>query len=139
MHKMNEPLGMAISVVGALGVGLLVGEALFQYSVRDGVLVIKLFGLLPLRRIDLQRVKDISIIRLGDWTPFSDSAKSRYLWCERWGGYMLLFRGIALTLESGKTVLIAPRKKKKVAALIGAEVSRITRGPDPFDKPSDVG
>jgi len=120
---------MVIAFVGSVAIGLVVGETLFQYSVRDNRLVIKLFGLLSVQRIDLQRVKEVSIIRIWDWTPFSDSSKARYLWCERWGGYMLLFRGVAITLDNGKTILIAPRKREKVVALIRAEMGRGNSSP----------
>jgi hypothetical protein len=114
---MNDWMGMVIAFVGFVAIGLVVGETLFQYSVRDSRLVIKLFGVLP--------VKEVSIIRIWDWTPFSDSSKARYLWCERWGGYMLLFRGVAITLENGKTILIAPRKREKVVAFIRAEMGKV--------------
>jgi hypothetical protein len=125
----NESLVMVMVVLGFLGVGYLVGESLFQYSVLGKILVIKLFGLLPVRRIDLQRVKQATTIRLWDWTPFSGSSKASYLWCERWGGFMLLFRGVAIALEGGKTGLIAPRNRGKFIDLIQAEIGRLSINP----------
>ena len=122
---MADSMWMVIALFCSVAIGLVVGETFLQYSVRDSRLVIKLFGLLPVRRIDFQRVKEVSIIRMRDWTPFSDSSKARYLWCERWGGYMPLFRGVAITLDDGKTILIAPRKREKVVAFIRAEMGRV--------------
>ena len=110
---MNDWGWLFLTILGAIGIGWLVGETLFHYSLQDRVIKIKLFGVFPLRRIDLQQVEHISKIRLFDW--------SLYLWCERWGGYMLLFRGVAISLVGGKTVLIAPRNREKLIATIGAE------------------
>jgi hypothetical protein len=110
---MNDRWWLFLTILGAIGIGWLVSETLFQYSHQDRVIKIKLFGVFPLRRIDLQQVEHISKIRLFDW--------SLYLWCERCGGYMLLFRGVAISLVGGETVLIAPRNREKLIATIGAE------------------
>jgi hypothetical protein len=121
---MADSMWIVIALFCSVAIGLAAGETFLQYSVRYSCLVIKLFGLLPVRRIDFQRVKEVSIIRMRDWTPCSNSSKARYLWCERWGGCMLLFRGVAITLDDGKIILIAPRKREKVVALIRAEMGR---------------
>jgi len=128
---MSDSYWMAIAIIGVVTVCWAAGEALFQYSLGNGVLGIKLFGLLPLRTIKLQQVQHVSAIHLADWTPFSDSSKASYLWCERWGGYMLLFRGVAITLTGGKTILIAPRNRQKVIAAIEAQKSKGVSVPTP--------
>lgn len=122
---MRDSYWLVIAIIGILTVCWVVGETLFQYSLRDGVLGIKLFGLLSLRKIELQHVQNVSAIHLPDWTPFSDSSKASYLWCERWGGYMLLFRGVAITLKCGKTILIAPRNRGKMIEAIEAQRSKV--------------
>ncbi|MGH9675779.1 MAG: hypothetical protein ACRD36_01645, partial [Candidatus Acidiferrum sp.] len=101
--------------------GWLVGEALFQYSIRETILTIKLFGILPLCRMDLARVRDVSIVRLRDWS------KIQYWYCERWGGYMLLFRGVALVQEKGNTLLIAPRNREKTVETVKAIITEQAR------------
>jgi hypothetical protein len=119
--SINHVSGLAIATVAILGLGVQ-GELVFRYILSDGLLSIKLFGHLSVRRIELKRVKEISTVRLSDWIPFSASARARYLWCERWGGWMLFFRGIAITLESGKTILIAPRHRETFMNSMNAEL-----------------
>jgi len=108
-----------IVLVILLGIGVQ-GEAFFRYSVDDGSFKIRLFGLFDVRRIELRRVKSISPIALKDWL-----SKGAYLWCERWGGWALFFRGVALTLEGGKTILVAPKDRQRFVTLVGAEVGRL--------------
>jgi hypothetical protein len=114
----NQFLIWCFAVVGALCIGWLLGEILFQYSLQNGVLRITLFGLVPLRRIELQEVREIRRIRLRDWIGFSGGSKNSYWYCERWGGYMLVFRGVAITFQNGKTILIAPRNRNTTVAML---------------------
>jgi hypothetical protein len=129
----NQSFAWSFAVVGALGIGWLVGEILFQYSFQKGVLRISLFGFVPLRRIELHEVSEICTIRLSDWIPFNSGSKNNYWSCERWGGYMLLFRGVAITFQNGKTTLIAPRNRNTAVAILektkGKIGSAITRSP----------
>ena len=127
---MSDLLGWSLAISGALGLGWLVGETAWQYSVREGELKFKLFGLLTIQRIKLDQVQEACAIRFIDWIlPSADKSKASYLWCERWGGYMLLFRGVALTLSSGKTILIAPRNRDKFIAVIEAARAKIAIRP----------
>jgi hypothetical protein len=112
----NWEWATALAIAAALLLGWLIGEFVLGYSVRDGMLSIKLFGLAPLRRIQLRDVNGVSAIRFSDWNPFS----TNYGWCERYGGLMLLFRGVAITLINGKTLLIAPRHRARFMAAITA-------------------
>ena len=116
----NWVLGIGAAIVLAFAVCFLAVEVLVWYALQDRALRIKLFGVLPIRRIDLQQVKDVKAIRLRDWSPFG--ATAHYLWAERWGGCMLFVRGIAITLKSGKTILFAPRNRDKVIAAIQTQL-----------------
>jgi len=126
-------MGLAGAIVIGFAVCFLAVEILLWYSLQDRVLRIVLFGVLPVRRIDLQEVKDVKVIRFRDWSPFGVTA--HYLWAERWGGCLLFVRGVAITLLSGKTILIAPRHRDEIVETIQSQMRRVSS--DPTTRASD--
>jgi hypothetical protein len=129
VNSATDFFAVIIALVAVLGIGAQ-GETLFRYSLQDETLVIRLFGLLAIRRITLRRVRQVSPVHLRDWISFGDSSKTSYLWCEKWGGWMLFFRGVAITLEGGKTILVAPSERDNFVTLMQSEIGKLGSGPE---------
>lgn len=77
----------AVALVGIMATYLYFFRYLIQYSVESGVLKIKLFGVVTVRRIRVSDIESASVVDWKQMIPFSGSFNSELLFSERWGGY----------------------------------------------------
>jgi hypothetical protein len=88
----------------------------FQYSVTETHLRIRLFGLLPVRNIRLDSIVDARIIRAwADTQPFSTEFRFPYLIAERWPSYVFQKRGIFIQKQTGliRYLILSPKNPEE--------------------------
>jgi hypothetical protein len=73
---------------------------IFQFPVEHGVIVIKLFGFMPVRRVPVSDIEKAEIVTWRSFLPGRGSDWIGYLFAERWSGY-LSWRGLGIKQQHG--------------------------------------
>ncbi len=125
-----------IMVTALLGLVILLALYLYsfryilRYSLQDGILRIRLFGSVTVRKIPLSEIEDAQVISWKEVIPGSRSFRPDFLFAERWGGYMI-GKGVGIKKHTGliRRVIISPEDPEGFAERIKAQLRNRARTP----------
>ena len=124
----------ALAALAIFMAWLYASQWIIRYQTTKEAVRIRLFGVIPLRRI---KPDDIAEIRLISWTdtfPLSRNFQPEYLWAERWPSHIFQKQFVFIRKKTGlsRVMILSPRDPQQFVDMYSAKDHR-TPGNDPND------
>ena len=111
---------MTIAIAGAAAVAILLAclyslRYIFRYQLRNGMLRIKMFGFLTIRRVKLNDIEETRVVPI--WLP-ARGFQFPQLLAEAWPSWVFTRRGVLIRKRTGisRRLLLTPEKPDDFAA-----------------------
>lgn len=93
---------------------------IFQYEIGPDSLQVKLFGVVPLRRVKLKDIDEVTIISSTDALPFSRKFRLGFIFAEHWPSYVPQNRAVFIRKRTGisRRLVLTPQNAQEFSEKI---------------------